>query len=137
MKTWTIPAAIAQQFAANDTVSACTATINCDVPVGEGFYCYIQEYGKTVQVEGVGPRTFGYYTPCGAEHEVSAHGELVGVTMTQGIACDANGNPVNTKQWIDIPEPVSCYVWFEHNENGEVLNVHCTSTPEGFQSNKS
>ena len=39
MKTWTIPVATAQQFAANDYVSACTYEILCDLELPEGAKC--------------------------------------------------------------------------------------------------
>lgn len=138
MKNWKIPAAVIQQFAANEYVSACTATIDCNVPIQDpaSFYCYVQEYGKTVQVEGVGPRTYGYYTPCGETHDVGIHGELVEYTFTKGIGYGANGKPV-ANPWVDLPEAVNCFVWFEHNDNGEVVDVHCTMSRDGFQANMS
>ena len=39
MKTWTMPVATAQQFAANDYVSACTYEILCDLELPEGAKC--------------------------------------------------------------------------------------------------
>jgi len=136
MKTWTTPAAVAQEFAANDYVSACTATIDCNIPIADGFYCYRQDYGKTVIVaNGVGERTFGYYTPCEATHDVSAHGELITTTMTHGYIYNPDGSVNKTP--VELENPITCYVWFEHNDAGEVENVHATLTEDGFVSNKS
>lgn len=136
MKNWNIPAAYIQEFAANDYVSACTATIDCNVPVEAPFGYYIQEYGKTYECQGVGPRTYGYYSPCGAKHDVGAHGELVKITMTQGLIPDANGE-YNRNLRVDLPEPVECYAWFVMNDEGVVQNVHTTLSPDGFEANKS
>ena len=136
MNTWNVPRAVVQQFAANEYVSACTATIDCNVPIADGFYCYRQDYGKTVIVAGgVGERTFGYYTPCGETHDVSIHGEMITTTMTKGYVYNDDGS-VN-KNPVDLEEPITCYVWFEHNEDGLVENVHATLTRDGFVSNMS
>lgn len=132
MKTWTNPMAVAQQFAANDYVSACTAMINCNVPVEEGFDSLIHEYGKTVEVAfGVGERTYGYYTPCEEPyHSVSAQGELVETVMTEGILA---GSSKRAK----LDEPITCFTWFVHNDEGLVTDVHATLTRDGFEANKS
>ena len=136
MKIWSIPAATAQQFAANDYVSACTAIIDCNVALQEGFPYYIHEYGTTLQCEGVGPRKHGYYTPCNAVHEVSVHGALVEHTFTHGLQPQADGS-FNTNIWVELPETVDCYVWFEYNDAGEVRDIHATLNAEGLEVNKS
>lgn len=136
MKTWNIPAATAQQFAANDYVSACSAVIDCNVALVDGFGYYHHDYGKTIECVGAGPRTHGYYSPCGEKHDVSIHGELVEHTFTQGYKPDENGK-YNTNIRIDLAEPINCYVWYVYNEDGLLEDVHATMTREGFQSNKS
>ena len=128
MKTWTIPAARAQQFAANDYVSACTATITCDLQLAEGFMDYYIYFGKTIPTIA-GDLDRAVYTPCGKVHDVSAHGELLTITITDGR--------LEGKKKVALEEPINCYYWAEYDENGVMTDGHCTLNADGFQSNKS
>ena len=136
MKTWNTPAAVAQHFAANEYVSACTASIDCNVPLEEGFTYYHHAYDKAMLC-ATSPepslRTFGYYSPCSAKHDVSIHGELDEHTFTEGYVLGSDGKYTKT----ELSAPIDCYVWFEMDEAGVVQNVHATMTRDGFVSNKS
>ena len=128
MKTWTIPVATAQQFPANDYVSACTATINCDLELPEGFMDYYIYFGKTIPTIA-GDLSRCVYSPCGKVHDVSAHGELLKITIKDGR--------LEGKQYVTLDEPFDCYFWAEYDENGVMLDGHCTLNADGLQSNKS
>lgn len=128
MKTWEIPVAKAQKFAANDYVSACTATINCDLELAEGFMDYYIYFGKTIPTIA-GDLERAVYTPCGKVHDVSANGELLTITITDGR--------LEGKKKVALEEPIECYYWAEYDENGVMLDGHCTLNADGFQSNKS
>lgn len=136
MKTWTLPVAVASKFAANDYVSACTATINCDLPLGTDpdgnpYIDYYIEFGKTIPTIA-GDLSRCVYTPCGEEHDVNAYGELLEITITHGRIMK-NGN----KTRVELPEPINCFHWAEYDEDGVMVDGHCTLTRDGFQSNKS
>lgn len=128
MKTWTLPSAVASKFAANDYVSACTATINCDLQLQEGFMDYYINFGKELQTAH-GKLSRAVYTPCGEVHDVNAHGELLEITITDGR--------LDGKVYTKLDEPITCYFWAEYDENGLMEDGHCTLTKDGFQSNKS
>lgn len=128
MKNWNIPTAVAQRFAANDYVSACTATINCDLELAEGFMDYYIYFGKTIPTIA-GDLSRCVYTPCGEVHDVEAHGELLEITITDGR--------LEGKKKVALEEPINCYFWAEYDENGVMLDGHCTMNRDGFQSNKS
>ena len=128
MKTWTIPAAVAQKFAANEYVSACTATISCDLELAEGFMDYYVEFGKVIPTIA-GDLSRCVYNPCGEVHDVSAHGELLQITITKGR--------LTGKKQVTLEEPINCYFWAEYDEDGVMLDGHCTMTRDGLVSNKS
>ena len=128
MKTWTIPMAVGQQFAANDYVSACTATIQCDLELEEGFMDYYIYFGKTIPTIA-GDLSQCVYTPCGKEHDVSAHGELLNITITDGR--------LEGKKKVALEEPIDCYFWAEYDEEGVMLDGHCTLNADGLQRNMS
>lgn len=128
MKTWKIPTAVAQTFAANDYVSACSASIKCDLELAEGFMDYYIEFGKTIPTIA-GNLSRCVYSPCGEEHDVSANGELIGITITEGR--------LQGKKKVTLEEPINCYFWAEYNENGVMLDGHCTMSPDGLSVNKS
>ena len=128
MKTWKIPAAVEQRFAANDYVSACTASIKCDLELAEGFMDYYIYFGKVIPTR-VGDLSQCVYTPCGKEHDVSAHGELLTITITDGR--------LEGKKKVALEEPINCYFWAEYDEAGVMQDGHCTLNRDGFQSNKS
>ena len=48
MSIWSAPVAVALKFAANDYVSACTATIDCDLPGSDDWYKFKVDFGKTI-----------------------------------------------------------------------------------------
>ena len=129
MKTWTIPAAAAQKFAANDYVSACTATIECDLPIPEGWYKLRINFPEPIPtIKGMLDTVV--YNPCGEKHDVDVHGELIPITITHGL--EYKGGPD-----VALEEPINCYFFVLYDENGTMVNGHCTLTADGFQSNKS
>ena len=131
MKTWKLPAAVAQRFAANDYVSACTASINCDLELAEGYIDYYIDFGKTIPTIA-GDLSRCVYSPCGKVHDVGAYGELSEITITHGrIMVDGK------KTRVELPEPINCFHWAEYDENGVMTDGHCTLNREGFTSNKS
>lgn len=135
MKNWNIPTAVVQEFAANEYVSACTATIDCNVALEEGFSYYHHAYDEPMMCAtkpDPSLRTFGYYSPCSATHDVSIHGELDEHTFYEGYQL-IDGKYVKA----ELSAPVDCYVWFEMDEAGIVQSVHATRTRDGFVSNKS
>ena len=130
MKTWTIPVATAQQFAANDYVSACTATIECDVPLN-GYYRYILKFDEPFHTYDGKTITQMNYNPCGYEHDVDINGELIPITITHGRETSSSSPAV------ELAEPINCYFFAEYTESGLLKNAHCTLNADGFQSNKS
>ena len=131
MKTWNIPTAVAQRFAANDYVSACTASINCDLQLAEGYIDYYVEFGKVLET-AYGNMSRAVYTPCGKIHDVNANGELLEITITHGrIMVDGK------KTRVPLEEPIDCYYWAEYDEQNRMEDGHCTMTRECFTSNKS
>lgn len=129
MSIWKAPVAVAQKFAANEYVSACTATIECDLPIEYGWYKYKIDFGKTIPTIK-GDLSSVYYNPCGEEHEVDIHGELIPITITEGYP--KKGDPSTP-----LPEPIDCYFFVEYTEDGKLLNGHCTLYADGFKTNKS
>ena len=92
MKTWTFPTAIAQQFAANDYVSACY-DIKCTTPRNNASYNLIvaDSNGNGVYDEGVdtiihNPADNGktYTKGCGGTHSVTIIGAIP--TVSNGFA---------------------------------------------------
>ena len=128
MKTWTSPVAAAQQFAANDYVSACTATIECDLPL-DGWYRLIVEFDEPIHTHDGKTITKAKYNPCGYKHEVDLDGELLNITINK--AMNASGEVVL------LDEPIKCYFFAQFAENGALRDGHCTLNEDGFQSNKS
>ena len=128
MKNWTIPVARGQQFAANEYVSACTATINCDLQLAEGFMDYYIEFGKVLETAH-GNLERAVYSPCGEIHDVNAHGELLEITITHGR--------LEGKKKVALEEPINCYFWAEYDEQNRMEDGHCTMNRDGFVSNKS
>ena len=129
MKNWIIPVASAQKFAANEYVSACTATISCDLALPEGAYKYVIYFDRPVETR-VGTLTECVYKPCGEVHDVSAHGELQTITITEYLQKKGGSK-------ITLDEPINCYFWVEMDENNIMQDGHCTLNADGFQSNKS
>jgi hypothetical protein len=130
MKTWTIPVAAAQQFAANDYVSACTTTIKCDLDLN-GYYRYFLEFEEPFYAR---PDKASYtmnYRPCGEVHEVDSHGELFEITITKARETSS------TSPLVELPEPIHCYFFAEYGEDGLFVDGHCTLSEDGIQSNMS
>jgi hypothetical protein len=96
--------------------------------LAEGFMDYYIEFGKTIPTIA-GNLSHCVYSPCGKEHDVSANGELIGITITEGR--------LHGKQKVTLDEPINCYFWAEYDENGVMLDGHCTMSPDGLSVNKS
>lgn len=130
MKTWNIPVAVAQKFAANEYISACTATINCNLNMSD-YAVYWIPYDEPVIVNG---ETYDElpYTACGETHDVALNGQLSQITISKAGKV-VNGAKVN----VDLETPIQCYYWELYDEEGHLTNMHCTTSADGFQSNKS
>lgn len=129
MKTWNRPKAIGQEFAANEYVSACTATIECDLPIPNDWYKLRINFPKPIPtIKGMLDTVV--YNPCGEKHDVDVHGELIPITITHGL--EYKGGPD-----VALEEPIECYFFAVYDEDGVLVNAHCTLTADGFQSNKS
>ena len=128
MKTWTIPVATAQQFVANDYVSACTATIECDLPL-DGWHRLIVEFDEPIHTHDGKTISKAKYSPCGYKHDVDINGELHSITINNGMT--ASG------EIVPLDEPIHCYFFTLFNEAGQLVDGHCTLDADGFQSNKS
>jgi hypothetical protein len=131
-KTWNIPVAVAEGFVANEYVSACTATIDCNLVTPEPYIALDIEFGKSIPTV-IGDRTWVSHNACGKVHEVGTHGELSEITIHDGTAM-VNG--VKTQNY-PLEEPIVCYFWAEYDENGVLIDGHCTMTKDGFQANMS
>ena len=130
MKTWTIPAATTQQFAANDYVSTCY-NIWCVTPQGNGPFAYLaaDSNGNGVYDDGVDQKVFVPEAPatwmsgCGGQHEVRLEGEL---PTNNGFVIGVNFSKVTT-----TTAPV--YFWYGdvigqnvEPENNFIENLHLT-----------
>ena len=129
MSIWNAPVAVALKFAANDYVSACTATIDCDLPGSDDWYKFKVDFGKTI------PTTKGdldnlFCSPCGKKHDVGLAGELLSITITEGY--QEKDGPV-----VSLEEPISCYFFVEYAEDGVLKDGHFTMDADGLESNKS
>lgn len=121
MKTWTIPVANAQQFAANEYVSACTLQIMCNFTIPNGAVYAKVAQGNTVDFDGNGEIegiNHGF-EPCDKVHNAATDTEFFYYEFTEGW--NANMNTVR------FDNPVTLAYWQERNEMGEVVNVHITS----------
>jgi len=116
MKNWQRPAAVGQKFAANDYVSACTVTVECDFWPSDAPAC-----------ENSGPHRTGLdipwsttgkiYNPCGDDlaHEVNVN-DLKEVTFTTGYK-----STLYPDTTFNIT-PATAYYWYD--EDGD---FHATS----------
>ena len=126
MKNWMKPAAVGQEFAANDYVSACTITVSCDFRVDESI-----RNGGLVIPESVGDEfANGEYRPCNHEFVVGVD-MLQPVTFTHHTGSYSGNDPLS--------KSYDAYYWIQKNENGESEDFHATSvTPEQIaEANKS
>ena len=131
MKIWNTPAAVAQRFAANEYVSACTASIKCDVDMN-GYAVYMIPHDPVVYAGNGKTYEELPYTACGAEHSVELNGQLMPLTITKA------GKRVDGQQvYYDLETPVEVYFWELYNEEGQLLDFHATTSEDGFQSNMS
>lgn len=132
MKLWTIPVAAAQQFTANDYVSACSAEveIKCDLPLPADLDRYILNFDEPFHTYDGKIISQMRYNPCAKVHEVGVHGELKPIQITQGRK--KSGGEI-----IELDEPIDCYFFAEYTEDGLLKNVHCTLSADGLTSNKS
>lgn len=129
MKTWSMPAAVAQNFAANEYISACTATIDCNVQLpGEEYWKYIIDFGKVIPT-AIGDRQRLGYVPCGKVHDLENDGELMPVTIYSARLNDGTE--------VVLDEPVECYFWAEMDAEGVLQDGHMTMSREGIVTNKS
>ena len=98
MKIWSNPVAIAQQFAANEYVSACYSVL-CTTPHGNKKYthCYNDVNLNGLYDEGVDTLVadvkadFGmdWFRGCNGRHDVVVHGDL---PTNNAVVVDAQGN---------------------------------------------
>ena len=96
------PAAIGQEFAANDYVSACTITVKCDY-WPEGLSGRIKQLDVPDSIDGF--EDF-YYEPCNTEYTYDVNvTQLKEVTFTH----EAYGEPVG---------PYTAYYWIETTADG-------------------
>ena len=128
MKTWSKPKAIGQEFAANEYISACTATIECDLPL-DGWRRLIVEFDEPIHTHDGKTISKARYSPCGYKHDVDINGELRSITINKGINADG--------ETVPLDEPIHCYFFTLFNEAGQLVDGHCTLNADGFQSNKS
>lgn len=89
------------------------------------YYIY---FGKTIPTIA-GDLSQCVYSPCGEVHDVSAHGELLQITITDGR--------LEGKKKVTLDEPINFYFWAEYDEDGVMLDGHCNLNSDGLQSNKS
>ena len=135
MKTWTIPVATAQRFAANEYVSACTYEILCDLELPEGAKCLQIPAPFDYNRDGIiddGKNL--YYSPCGAKHSVATNTEFYDYTFTIG------STKFNNQGLFRLDEPIVSKFWVELDSNGNLHDAHFTA-PENLEnlmaSNKS
>ncbi len=133
MKTWNAPVAVGQRFAANEYVSACTATIKCDLDMN-GYLIYMIPYSDPVVIAHNGAEyTELPYKACGEEHSVELGGELREITIYTAGRRDEN----NQRVYDTLETPITAYYWELYNEEGQLVDMHCTSNPNGYQANMS
>lgn len=124
MKTWTMPVAFAQKFAANEYVSACTYEILCDLELPEGAKCLQIPGPFDYNQDGVvDDPANNYYSPCGAKHSVATSTEFYDYTFTIG------STKFNNQGLFPLDEPIEAKFWVELNDAGQLVNAHFT-TPE-------
>jgi len=126
MKTWTIPAAAAQKFAANDYVSACY-NIKCKADnstewPGTCFTTAVMDTNGNGTYEAGTDEVFyqsgGFYC-CNQYHVVKVNGEVP--NQHNAFLIDTEGNTVPVYLWVgdaigENPDP-----------SGAVLDFHCTN----------
>ena len=130
MKTWTIPVATEQQFAANDYVSACAPMeLKCDLCLDNtGKYSPNKVYDR-VHIEGtmVGGQYDGQtfhkaYQACGAVCEVPFSDVSRGTVTHYANDTDKAGGELCTTgraHWlIPMESPVEIYYWVTDGDNG-------------------
>ena len=109
MKTWQRPAAVGQEFAANDYVSACSyVTLNCSVTSSELFANF------ALAIPADAPEYFqgGEYRKCRAEVTVPVN-ELKECKFTH--IADAWGDKPDT----ELKNPIEAYYWIGTKANGD------------------
>ena len=125
MKTWKLPAAVAQRFAANEYVSACDPMIlNCDLcidEVGDG-----KKYPR-LHIDGVmqggamdGEKVHANFFGCGAEYLEVECGELSKLTVTHyRYGSEVEGAEACGSHWIlPMENPVEAYFWMGSDGRG-------------------
>ena len=135
MKTWTIPVATAQQFAANDYVSACGYEILCDISTPDGIkHLQIPDSFDWDQDGTVDYNGTSYGSACGEKHVVGRDTKFYDYTFYRG-----GPNPY-AQGVVDLETPIQAKYWLELNDAGQMVNIHFTS-PENVanmtESNKS
>ena len=107
MKTWQRPAAVGQEFAANDYVSACTKQISCDVKLPNEAVCVWLTSQNTVDFDGDGiiEGSNDGFQPCGKVHDVSADTKIGYYEFHKGWDKDDHTvtftPPVKLAYWAD------------------------------------
>lgn len=125
MKTWRIPKATAQQFAANEYVSACEPMyLNCDLcadHVGPG-----KEYER-LHIQGTfeggsmdGQTQHASFYGCGAEYIETQCGELSKLTVTHyRSSVEVEGAEACGNHWIiPMETPIEAYFWMGSDGRG-------------------
>ena len=133
MKTWQRPAAVGQEFAANDYVSACTLQIMCSCELPNGADSVRVPKGNTVDFDGNGKieSINEGFQPCGKMHKANIDTEFFYYEFSDGWT------PSGTTVTFDTP--VKLAYWRERDDSGNTVNVHITS-PENIvnaEANKS
>ena len=133
MKTWKTPVAVAQHFAANDFVSACTMQIlcACELPKGADSVRVFKENTVDFDNDGVIEGVNDGFMPCGEVHNASVDTEFFSYAFSGGWT------PSNATVTFDTPVTLSC--WREIDESGNVVDVHITDPANvtNAESNKS
>lgn len=137
MKNWTIPAAVAQQFAANEYVSACDPMLlNCDLcidEVGDGKkYPRLHIHGTMLGGAMDGEEVHANFYGCGAEYLEVQYGELSKLTVTHyRYGSEVEGAEPCDSHWIlPMETPVEAYFWIGSDGRGH-------ATAADFEPNKS
>ena len=126
MKTWNIPAAVTQQFAANDYVSACY-NIKCKADNSTEWpgTCFTKAVMDTngngvydAETDEIFYESGGFYC-CGQYHTVKVNGPVP--NQHNAFLIDTAGNSVPVYLWIgdaigENPDP-----------SGVIKDFHCTS----------
>ena len=132
MKTWKAPAAVGQQFAANEYVSACTLQIMCacNLPSGADSVRVLQ--GNNVDFDGYGniEGVNDGFMPCGTVHNAKTDTEFFYYDFSEGMTKDED---------VTFDAPVNLALWREIDELDSVVDVHITDPANvaNAESNKS